>query len=202
FYTTLLKLYPRSYREKYGQPMLDVLLDITEAEPSFFRKMHLEFRACLDLPGHIAEENTLALLYNWTHEISPSLRHGTIFAGFLLVPFWMIGTANFLTETSFSPLEHSFLWSEPVLITWGLAFPVLALFVIFFSLLSPASRRPSFHFRRIWPAFLTGAAAFSMLFFMVFHFGGSCFLHKPFNLNHAVGCFNYGLQKGDRDGQE
>ena len=56
-YAKLVGLYPKSYRQRYGQPMVQTFDDMLEAEPSTARRAVIWARALIDLPSSVLKEH-------------------------------------------------------------------------------------------------------------------------------------------------
>ncbi|HXH26579.1 MAG TPA: hypothetical protein VNG90_01660 [Candidatus Acidoferrum sp.] len=57
FYAKLVGIYPASYRQKYGQPMVQTFDDMLEAEPSSLGKFLIWTRTLWDLPSSALKEH-------------------------------------------------------------------------------------------------------------------------------------------------
>lgn len=55
-YAKLVNMYPASYRQRYGQPMVQTFDDMLEAEPSRIGKLVIWSRALWELPGSLLKE--------------------------------------------------------------------------------------------------------------------------------------------------
>lgn len=128
-YSTLLNLYPRAYRKRYGRDIVQTLEDMLDDAPSTGAKRALYLRACLEVPFAAARQHVIYTGETMTTNQTPSYIKGISLVGaLLLLPFAGVLAANGLDKVLYNhTLLHSWLWATPWLAIWVLYLPLSAL---------------------------------------------------------------------------
>ena len=133
-YAVLLRLYPRNFREEFGEEMTAVFEQAAEAAPGRGSKLNLFLREIRDLPGTLFE----AYAANWlrggimttrNEYIKPSTRWQAIWG---MLPFLAYGLASMLSEadslfvsrTTYAFIAFYILALAGSLIGWVRGFPL------------------------------------------------------------------------------
>lgn len=189
-YEKLLKLYPKAYRDKYGAEMLQTLEDMLDDQPSSSGRAMVWLRTCLDLPLNVLNQNTLAIGDNFIKETPDYIKQNGIFAGLLLVPFFLIVFVNAIDRAIFNhTLYHSWLWSQASIITWIVVFPSLAIAIAVYSYLTYlfsgsgknklSIRKKILDVRHTWPVIISGVFAAGVILILLFHDSAHCWRQSP-----------------------
>jgi hypothetical protein len=152
-YQQLLKLYPKPYREKYAEQMVQTLSDMLEDQTSGSGKTLVWLRAYGDLPLTIISQSALALGDNFMTQTPTYIKRNGIIAALLLVPFVAAAIADSLDMAiNHQSLQHSWAWSMPVEMSWLLILPALAVLLALASYLCYAASPKSgaFTVRRLF----------------------------------------------------
>ncbi|MBK5225402.1 MAG: hypothetical protein JJD96_02350 [Thermoleophilia bacterium] len=183
----LLSLYSKGYRQRYGDQILQTLADMLDDQPKVTGRAKIWLKVGLDLPISIVCQNSLASGSNLMNDTPKYIKLGGLLAGIMLIPFSLAVIANTLDQAIYNEtLYGSRLWDAPILKTWALILPGLALFVAMASyILYVATSGENKWFKRIidlkhaWPVILTGLFALSVLFFVFFHDSAHCVTGNP-----------------------
>jgi hypothetical protein len=92
-YKQVVRLLPAAYREQYGEPMIQMLEDMLDDQPSLVAKVRVWLRAMLDLP--ITATYQYAQLGGATMNQLPNYaKQGTAISAVLLIPFFILVAMN------------------------------------------------------------------------------------------------------------
>ena len=186
-YRQLLRLYPKAYRDRYGEQHLQALADMLDDQPTSGGRAGVWLKISFDFPVSLAHQ-TIAL-----NDTPQYLRLTGLISGLLLIPFLAALTANaFDQAVNHQTLYHSWVWSLPVLRLWVLILPMIAVALSAVAFLvylyrETQARKVSllaalFNLRKNWPVALAGAAALGILFILFFHDSVHCFVQNPAHL--------------------
>ncbi|HEX7368312.1 MAG TPA: hypothetical protein VF261_01495 [Candidatus Saccharimonadales bacterium] len=189
WYAWLLRLYPKAYREKYADQMVQTLGDMLDDQPTRAGKMFVWLRIAWDLPVGIVSQNTLALGDSVSRETPGYVRQSGLLAMFLLLPFFAAVVANEMAVLLMGhTLYGSWLWSTPVLMAWVLVLPAIACAVAaagFVRYVLPGRGRAASFLRRIgdikrtWPVVVVGLCALGIICMLFFHDSVHCWVQNP-----------------------
>lgn len=186
-YERLLKLYPKPYRDRYADQMLQTLSDMLEDQPPGFSKVLVWWRVGRDLPLSIMHQNALAIGDNLMHETPRYVKRNGAVAGALLVPFFAALIANGLDKViNNQTLQGSWLWKMPALAVWVLYLPLVAFLLAGASYVRSVARHQKkpwlkriFDVKHAWPIMLPAVLALGVLFVLAFHDSAQCVQHLP-----------------------
>ena len=131
-YQALLLLYPKAYRHHYGNDMVQTLSDMLDGQDSRLGQAKVWLRVSLDLPVSIVQQN-LVTIGGSMHSIPHYIKWSGLVGALMLVPFTAAVVANMISvAASGHPLYQTWLWSLPILRTWVLILPGLALALALF----------------------------------------------------------------------
>lgn len=121
-YSKILKLYPASYQQKYGEQMLQTLADMLDDAPSPMHRGVVWLRTVLDLPVSLAQQQMHYAGNAFANETPRFVRRNALVSLVLFAPFVAIVIVNDATAHG---LYHTWLWSVGVLLTWIIVLPAL-----------------------------------------------------------------------------
>lgn len=202
-YRTLLLLYPRMYRQDYGEQIAQTFDDMVQGEGNRAKKVWLILKEYLTLPGNVIEQ----------YVAEASLRGGlsdqtllAILSMVLLIPFVVALTADELSERLYH--AHPFqdwLWSPLVIFIWLIVLPGIGLFVslaayvIFILRKSIQQSKLTLQFERAWALLLVIFLSAGLLFAVLYRDGLSCLQHDQKRPTKLVQCIASNLTSRDRE---
>jgi hypothetical protein len=123
-YGWLMRLYPRPYREQYGEQMLLTLADMLDESSSSVDQLRIWGRTALDLPISLTYQHLSFTRQILRYETPTFVRRSSCISAALFAPFIIIATINDMAAHWF---YRTWLWSMDVLFMWIVALPVLGL---------------------------------------------------------------------------
>ncbi len=205
-YSTMLRLYPKNYRENYGKQMLQTLADMLDDAASRRERIHIWARTAIDFPVTATGQNIRYLGGIMAHETPKYVWRNGLIGGVMLLPFFAALIANLADETvNHHTLFNSWLWSMPVLSIWVLWLPLTAAILGLLSLLvflrhqtkskHESSIEALFDFRYNWPIVLVALAGTFILALVFFHDSVHCVTGNPIREIHnpsaTLHCIQY-----------
>lgn len=198
-YAKFLKLYPAEYYKKYGHEILLTTADMLDEAKSRRERLLIWSSIALDLSANILRQQLIYAGGVMANETPHYVKRNSIVAGALLIPFAVALTANALNKMIFGQaLYHSWLWRTPVLSTWVLILPELALLLalstyVFFIVRKNKNISPSWvyravNLRRVWPMMIPAILALGILFIIAFHDSVQCWTNNPMHIHQALQC--------------
>jgi len=121
-YSKLLRLYPETYRKRYGEQMLQTLADMLDNAPTTRQRVGIWSRTAADLPASLIDQQLRHTGEIMINETPKYVKNSALAGAAMLAPFFLLVTAASLDKN----LRHSFLWSFPVLFIFFVVLPVLA----------------------------------------------------------------------------
>lgn len=191
-YGALLFLYPKPYRKKYGNQILQTVEDMLEDEPQTLRRLRIQLREIVVLPGNAFEQH-LAIVAR-KENLTPSILMGII-ALSLLLPFFVAMASDEISEHFYNQhLYGSWFWSKPVLTVWVIALPLLSLFTslttgaILILRASLKKRKLTLPLKKLWLISLAALTSSGVVFLVVIHDSSQCWTGNATKLSDAVHC--------------
>ena len=191
-YTALLRLYPKAYRQRYSQEILQATDDMLSNAPNRRSKLGVQAHLAMDLSLNAGKQQLNYVGDVMQSETPSYIKRNAIVASALLLPFLAALAANGLDRLiNNRNLYRTWLWQTPVLRIWVIILPALAfLFVaasyIIFVIKSTTSKQSwlkrIFDIRHMWPIILPGLIALGVLFIVEFHDSGQCWVQSPTHL--------------------
>lgn len=186
-YRRLIQLYPKSYRDRFADPMLQTLADMLDNEVSGARRAAIWIRTSAELPVGLIRQNAINLGIATMDQMPRYIKQNGLIAGLLLLPFVLALIANWLDKLIYNhTLYNSWLWSYPLLLTWVLILPALALVIALssYAVYLRQSNGTSFFrtildIRRNWPVTTVGVMATGIILMVFFHDSIHCLIHNP-----------------------
>lgn len=123
YYRKLLRLYPAAYYDKYADQMLQTLEDMAEGAETRHDRAAIRLRAALDLPLSITKQQLLYTGGVMHHDMPHYIKASSLAGAVLLLPFFLFVVIDSLSNHS---LNRSFFWHTPVLFTWIIVLPAIA----------------------------------------------------------------------------
>lgn len=121
-YRKLLYLYPTSYRQVYGEQMLQTLADMLDDAPTRAHQRAVWTRTILDLPVSAVKQQIIYTGDTMTHDTPNYVKHSTLIAAVLLLPFFITISAASIDKN----VQHGVLWHYHVLFTLFVLLPTVA----------------------------------------------------------------------------
>src|ERR1700729_4091915 len=129
-YSRLMKLYPKSYREKYQEEMLLTTADMLDNSNKFSDRLIIWAQLAFDLPLNIARQNFEYIGVNMHENMPNYIKRNGLISGILLLPFFGAIIANGLDKLmNNNTLNDSWLWHNPAIILWVFYLPAIALII-------------------------------------------------------------------------
>ncbi len=205
-YERLLKLYPKSYRDKYGEQMAQTLSDMLADQPSKAAQSLTRLRAIIDLPVHVVQQNVMVVGDTLMNETPAYIKRNSIIGGVLLAPFCLVVASGVLQNQQ---LMNTRAWvalaSVALLVLPGLGFVLNASsYIKWFFDKSIQKKRGIFSrlldVSHTWPMVLAGGIGLLLFLFVPFHDSVHCVAGNPVrvahNPNQAWQCINNGFLGG------
>lgn len=197
-YEHALGLYPSNYREAYAEQMLQTLHDMLADQPSRSARTRIWLRAWSDVLSTVVQQN-LAASQQAALQTNREVRVATTVGGSLMLPFIIILLANAIARLAFNhDLYRSWLWATPVLTTWIVIFPGLALIIAITE--TVRALRKKMKLVRLWPLAVIGLTGLGVLGLVVFHDSTHCLVHNPVfvarNVHQTLQCVRHGMLGG------
>jgi hypothetical protein len=190
-YDLLLFLYPKSYREKYGDQIIQTIEDMLDNEPHVLRKASIWAKEIIVLPGNVLEQHMAVVAHR--RNLTPNILIGLV-ALTLLVPFFVASVLDELSEYFANQhLYDSWFWSKPMLTIWVIILPMMSLFVslatwaVLALRASIKNRRVTLQFKKLRLIVIVALVSFGTLFITVVYNGFGCWSHGA-SLNKAIQC--------------
>jgi len=197
-YSKLLYLYPVSYREQYGEQMLQTLADMLD-DPQQSRASTW-VRISLDFPLSVVKQQVTYTGEAMATTMPSYIKRNAVLGAWLVAPFFLFIILNGILGDR---LYHSWFWHTRVLFIWLIVLPSLA---VLFNLVSwlrwVQSRRRETKkgtvailadVRRSWPALAMVVMGVGILGIVFFHDSVHCItgnpireLHNPSQTWHCV----------------
>lgn len=183
----LVRLYPKSYRDEYGDEIEQAAQDMIAGAPNALARWAVYVRLLTDLPRSAA----VAQLQVAGETVGTSPRYikrSSLIALALVAPFFAAIAAQALDHAATGrDLSNSWLWSTPILTTWVLVLPAVAFLVSLVSYLiyavTPAVDttriRRATDVRRTCPTLVPLVIAAGVIFFLLFHDSAHCVAQSP-----------------------
>jgi hypothetical protein len=193
-YSALLHLYPKPYRERYEEEILQTTADLLDDTTNSGDRFNIWSRIALDLPVNMYRQQLRYVGGVMTNETPNYLKRNSLVSAILLLPFILALAANGLSKViTGQGLYHSWLWTHPVLGIWILYLPELALVLALATYFTYTVRdngkvrRPwiqrAIDLKHVWSLAVPATVAFGILFLVGFHDSAQCWVQNP---THAV----------------
>lgn len=194
-YSKLLMLYPKNYRELYGDQMLQTLADMLDNSSSESERLTLWMKLAIDLPVSLTAQNINYFGGIIMHDSPKFVRRNGIIGGILLLPFFLALAANGLNKVVYNQnLFHSWLWSTTALLIWVIWLPLSAAILGLASLLVFLKRQTKakhestlkalLDIRYNWPVLAVALLGSFILFAVFFHDSVHCVTGNPIREAH------------------
>ena len=189
FYSALLRLYPRPYRQRYSEEILQTTDDMLSGAPNNRTRLGVKTQLAIDLSVNAGKQQLNYAGAIIQSEIPSYIKRNAVLAGIMLLPFLAALGANGLDRLiNNRNLYNTWLWHAQILRIWVIILPALAFlfmaasylaFVIKSSSSKQSLIKRMFDVRHIWPIILPGVVAFGVLFLVEFHDSGQCLAYSP-----------------------
>jgi hypothetical protein len=189
-YSTLLRLYPDSYRKAYAEEMLQTTADMLDDCVSLSQRLGIWMHVAAELPIS-ASKQQLDYLGGTMNSTAPYVKRSGLSASLLLLPAIVIVTINQL-DVLFrrEDLYGTWLWRSPVLRLWIVWLPTLAAVISVMSLLIYVvsyrkSNKVSSAWKRIsgvknyWQLIVPAVLSLGLISIVFFHDSAHCLFHTP-----------------------
>jgi hypothetical protein len=210
-YKHLLKLYPDSYRRQYGDQMSQTLTDMLGSAVDGTERRKIWAKAIAELPISITKAQLNYVGGIMQNETPHYVKQAGLAASLLVAPFFLALIANSVDNLLFGHnLYNSWVWNTPVLATWILLLPALALVLSGGSLLrlivwdrqagQASLAKRMFDTKHSWPVVLPLVVALGILCLLAFHDSAHCLVGNPVrelrNLHQTRQCITNGFLGG------
>lgn len=187
-YSKIIRLYPPSYRAKYGPQMLLTLADTLDNQPE--RKGAIWLRTLIDLPISLTKQQLIYAGGIMDQQTPTFVKRNAFLSAALLLPFIGVLFADGLDKVFYDhTLQSSWLWHMPVLAIWVLWLPAAALAIALASLVTFLIQRHKatqqsllkqlFNIAYNWPLLVTGLAALFIVTLVIGHDSVHCVTGNP-----------------------
>lgn len=189
-YSRLLWLYPRPYRDTYGEQMLQTLADMIDNDPTQTGRIRIYTHAMVDLPMSLLNQQAQYIGGIMVNETPRYIRRNSLIAGSLLVPFFGALIANALSKLiGGQTLYNNWLWQAPVLTIWVLWLPVLASLITVITAIVYIWRQSKIehghtfktllNIRQDWPLLIVATVGLGILAIVLGHDSAHCIAGNP-----------------------
>jgi hypothetical protein len=189
-YGQLLRLYPRQYREKYANQMLQTLDDMVADQPTVATKNLTKAKAYTDLPFSILQQNYAAVTTSYFNDTPDDARRASVIGVLLMVPPLLI----ILTDaTEKSRLVDSRVWvgalTIGLLVLPAVGFAINALTYLAWLFQRDSSQKSSlknrlFNVKCAWPVLVVGCMSLALCLGVLFHDSVHCLVGSPVKIVH------------------
>jgi hypothetical protein len=195
-YESLLSLYPKPYRKRYAQQMVQTLSDMLDDPDN--SKSVVWARACLDLPVSLMKQNVIYVGVTMKNQTPQYVKRNALISTLLIAPFFIVILSRVLQNNDFS---NSDVWRSSLYIT--LVFLPLAAFMLATLTFLKWSHdqkqsvwKNLLDIRRNWLITFVGGLALIIALFVPFHDSTHCITGNPIrevaNISQTWQC----IQKG------
>ena len=192
FYAALLRLYPRPYRQRYTEEILQTTDDMLSSIPNSRTKLGVKTHLAIDLSVNAGKQQLNYVGGIMQSQTPRYIKRNAIVASIMLLPFLAALGANSLDKLiNNRNLNNTWLWQAPILRIWVIILPaiaflfVVASYIVFVIKSSPSKQsfiKRMSDVRLIWPIILPGLIAFGVLFMVEFHDSVQCWVQSPTHL--------------------
>ena len=180
-YERLLKLYPKPYRDHYGEQMAQTLDDMLADQPSQTGRLLVWLRVGLDLAVTIAGQQLMYVGGIMKNETPVYLKRNALIGAVLLVPFWIVIAVNSLNQHA---VGDSTVWKRTL---WVLLviLPAAAFLLNVGTFMKWAVERKVplwkslFDVSHNWPMLLIAGLGLAITLFVPFHDSVHCVTGNP-----------------------
>ena len=189
-YSKLIRLYPKHYRQQYGEQLLQTTADMLDESVGTKSKLAIWMRVTINLPINVFHTQLHYAGGIMKNETPSYVKRNSLIGTAMLLPFIAAILANSIDKIiNNHTLYNSWAWRLPFLRLWVLwlpeaAFILMAGTYIYFVV----KRRENDHVNLIkrvadishsWPIIVPGILAFGILFIIAFHDSAQCWIHRP-----------------------
>jgi len=189
-YSLFLGLFPKEYRIRYEDEMLQVTADMLDAAPDAPARALIWLKLFVDVPAGIIAQQLNVATGPLTQQTPRYIMLASMLSSLLLLPFFVILAINTTDQLVFGhSLYNSWLWHMPQLGIWVLQLPLAALIiaaVCYVAYVLAGPDRGKLHWwqratdvRRAWPVILPILVGCGVLFLFFFHDSVHCWTHVP-----------------------
>jgi lysylphosphatidylglycerol synthetase-like protein (DUF2156 family) len=196
-YRRLVRLYPASYRHRYGQRMVDTLEDMLQAAPSATGRTTIGLRLLAETPLSIGRQHLSMIGATMSHDMPEYIKRNAVLSSILLVPFFVLIALTIIAHPYLggAPLQAKVIYFLVVIL------PLLALVLSVATLASWVEQQAAsgrrvlaslFDLRRNWPLIGTACLALMIPLFLYGHDSVECITGNPIrevrNLHATLQC--------------
>lgn len=192
-YSSLLRLYPKPYRDKYCPQMIQTLEDMLD-DPENSR-LSVWAETMLDLPISLAKQNLIYAGGIMNNQTPNYVKRSSAVSAALIAPFFVLIIINSVSNHA---LDFTNSWkSSFVALLIGL--PAIALIICAAAFIKWAGQQKSFwksliDLRRNWLLLIPGGLALLIVLFVPFHDSAHCVSGNPVkelrNFHDTVRCIS------------
>jgi hypothetical protein len=183
-YSRLLQLYPPTYRQKYGNQMLQTLADMLDDRSN--ARTAVWARTVLDFPFSLVKQNALSMGSIMAHETPDYVKRSSLTGALLVTPFFVFIVLN---SAGSHGLQNSWFWHPWVIATWLIFMPAVAFLICCSAFLRWSVERcrqkhvSSWHslldWRRNWPMAGIILVSLGIIAVALFHDSVHCVTNNP-----------------------
>lgn len=188
-YSRLLRLYPKTYRQRYEQEILQTTADMLDDAPARSSRLGIWSSLTVDLILNIARQNFAYAGGSMSSYTPNYIKRNGMISAVLLLPFFGAITANGLDKLiNNTTLDNSWMWHRPALILWGFYLPTAAFIISLISyavfVISGEDKnrgwfKRTFDVLHSWPVIIVGVTALGILALVEFHDSARCVTRSP-----------------------
>jgi hypothetical protein len=189
-YSKLLGLYPKRYRQQYGEQILQTTADMLDESVKTKSKLAVWTRVSINLPINVFQTQLHYAGGIMKNETPSYVKRNSLIGTAMLLPFIAALLANSIDKIiNNHTLYSSWAWRLPLLRLWVLWLPEAAFLLmvgtyIYFLVKRKKNEHVSFikrvaDIKHSWPILMPGILAFGILFILAFHDSVQCWVHNP-----------------------
>lgn len=207
-YSKLIKLYPKKYKEKYGDQIIQTTEDMLNNTTGQYSKILIWIKVFFDLPFNILKQHILNINYILANETPSYIRQTSIVSNIFILPFLILLIINELDIIIHgSNLYSSWFWRMPILGIWVLWMPAVSFATTVISYLTYIFKngidgmlKNIFYIRQTWIVLIPAFLAFGILFMLAFHDSTHCVVQHPYfiftKFHQTMQCISNGFLGG------
>ena len=205
-YRQLIKLYPKRYRARYANQIMQTLEDMLADQPNESARRLIWLQAYADLPSSIIQQHITILGGLFMDETPSYIKTNAIIGSGLMAPFFILVASGLLHNQH---LTGNQIWMLIVMICL-LVLPAIAFLLNAGSYLKwlntrSGNGRPNvwgrlFDVKHTWPMVTVGGLGLLLFLFVPFHDSAHCMVGNPVcivhNPNETWQCVDHGFMGG------
>lgn len=197
-YSKFLCLYPKRYREQYGEQLLQTTADMLNEARSPVNRLGIWTRVAIDLLINVFQTQFQYVGEIVWNETPSYVKRNSLIGGAMLLPLMAALIAKSVDKvTGNRILDNVWFWKFYVIRLWMVWLPEAAFLLMIgtyiYFLIRPSEDQKSSLLKRAadirhsWLIIVPGTLALGILFILAFHDSGQCWVHSPTYISSHLG---------------